>query len=97
MPRRGKTAERGYNWAYRKARAQILGPSGNGTLDCDPVCHWQLPGCTRVATTADHEPPLDVAKVWHLNLVPSCKHCNSVKGNTQKRRPTTLGNPVPGW
>ncbi|MDQ3573669.1 MAG: hypothetical protein M3404_01910 [Actinomycetota bacterium] len=51
--------------AYQRERARIL--AGN------PLCHW---GCGRLATTADHEPPLEVTGHPHLNLVPACIKCN---------------------
>lgn len=86
MPKPGSSARRGYGSVYRKARAAILGPSGNGNLPADPQCHWwPRPGCTRVATTADHVPPIEVAGMAHLNLVPACKPCND--GHVAARDP----------
>ena len=81
MPKRGKTSERGYGSAYRRARARLL--EGN------PPCHWQGPNCTGVATTADHEPPMEVCGYRHLNLVPACGPCNfGRKQNPLPRRTT---------
>ncbi len=60
----GDTTRRGYGWAYQRRRAEILASN--------PLCHW---GCGRPATTADHEPPIEVVGP-HLNLVPACEKCN---------------------
>lgn len=76
MPRNLSTSSRGYGSAYQRARKAILGPAGNGSLPFDPPCHWRHPGCAGIAVTADHEPPMEVTGVPHLNLVPACKPCN---------------------
>lgn len=52
-----------YGTAYRKARTALLASN--------PRCHW----CGEPATTADHEPPIEVAGL-HMNLVPACAPCN---------------------
>lgn len=52
-----------YGRSYRIARAAVLAGS--------PECHW----CDAKATTADHEPPIEVAGP-HNNLVPACAKCN---------------------
>lgn len=80
MPKRGRTAERGYGSKYRRARAAILGPAGNGVLPFDPPCHW----CGATATTGDHEPPLEDVGYPHLNLVPACGPCNFGRKRTQR-------------
>ena len=64
MPRPGSSSHRGYGAAYRRARAALLAGG--------PPCHW----CGAPATTADHEPPIQVAGRPHLNLVPACAPCN---------------------
>lgn len=73
MPRNVSSNRRGYGSGYQRARRAILGPAGNGDLPTDPACHW---GCGRTATTADHDPPLEVVGYHHLNLVPACGPCN---------------------
>lgn len=75
MPKRGKTSARGYGSAYRRARARLLADN--------PPCHW----CGKPATTADHEPPMDVVGYPHLNLVPACGPCNF--GRTRALRHST--------
>jgi len=64
MSRAGNTTQRGYGRRYQQARKALLASN--------PLCHW---GCGRPATTADHQPPIQVVGHPHLNLVPSCgKH-----------------------
>jgi hypothetical protein len=75
MPRPGTTYERGYDHRYKRVRASILGPSGNGDLPTDPPCSIRGARCTGTATTADHDPPLEEAG-FHLNLRPACGPCN---------------------
>jgi len=74
MPKSGRTAERGYGSPYRRARRALLADY--------PPCHW----CGKPATTADHEPPMDVCGYAHLNLVPACKKCNYGRRNRAKAR-----------
>lgn len=60
---------------WRTVRARILRR--------DPVCLLQLPGCTTIATTADHIIP--VAKGGELydmaNLRGACRDCNRNKSD----------------
>jgi len=47
-----------------------------------PICHLQLPGCTRRATTKDHVLPVDQGGTDELsNLRPACVSCNSRRQN----------------
>lgn len=75
MRKNVSSTRRGYTAAYRRARAAILGPAGHGLLPYDPACRWRGPRCTGVATTADHDPPMELVG-HHLNLVPACGPCN---------------------
>lgn len=72
MPKPGKTAARGYGAAYRRARNRLLADN--------PPCHW----CGKPATTADHEPPMEVCGYPHLNLVPACEPCNYSRSRKQR-------------
>ncbi|MGJ9424738.1 HNH endonuclease [Nesterenkonia halotolerans] len=48
-----------------------------------PICHLQLPGCTRRATTKDHIIPYHQGGTNDLsNFRPACKSCNSKRQNT---------------
>lgn len=51
------------------------------------ICRIRLPGCTDVATTADHIVSLDDGGAWYdpLNLRAACLHCNSLRGNITKQ------------
>lgn len=69
MPRNVASNRRGYGQAYRRARAALLANN--------PPCHW----CGQPATTADHEPPMEVCGYEHLNLVPACARCNYGRRN----------------
>ncbi len=64
--RRGTRQQRGYDADYDRARRDLH-------LEQGPPCHW---GCGRVATTADHSPPMAQAGP-HTRLVPACSTCNS--------------------
>lgn len=64
MPRKASATQRGYGWAYQKARARLLASN--------PPCHW----CGAPATTADHLPPIEEVGHPHLSLVPACGPCN---------------------
>lgn len=47
-----------------------------------PVCHLNMPGCLRVATTKDHLIPYSHGGKDTLeNLRPACKRCNSKRQN----------------
>lgn len=51
----------------------------------EPVCWLQLPGCTKISTTADHIIPLIIAPQLALmrsNCRGACKRCNYRRGNT---------------
>lgn len=71
----GRTSQRGYGHAYQRARAALLAGS--------PKCHW----CPAPATTADHEPPIEVAGGPHLQLVPACQKCNYGRRTKYLNRP----------
>lgn len=73
-------------WGGRKAQAlTALCLETYGTR-----CWLQLPGCTGVATTADHVVPQSRGGSHELaNLRPACSHCNSARGN----RPPRQGRP----
>ncbi len=59
--------QRGYDAAYGRQRALLLGLP----------CAMRLPGCTGVATTAQHT---DDGR-----LVPACAHCNFADGARRAR------------
>ena len=47
----------------------------------EPVCHWQLPGCTSRSTQADHVIPVAQGGTGALeNLVGACGRCNALRG-----------------
>lgn len=74
-----------YGEAYRRERKRILAGS--------PMCVW----CgERVATTADHEPPLYLAGP-HLNLVPACAPCNYSRNNRSSRTNQRQYPPALNW
>lgn len=55
-------------------------------LEGCPPCHWcALKGIVTPATTADHEPPLEVVGHPHYNLVPACAPCNYGRGNDARQ------------
>jgi len=89
-----------YGRSYVRARAAILGPSGKGSLSADVACHWlgtpdASPRCTGIATTADHEPPLEQGGS-HDRMVPSCEPCNY--GRRLRKSPsTTYPGPSREW
>jgi hypothetical protein len=72
--RRGTRQQRGYDATYDKARAALH-------LELRPPCHW---GCGRVATTADHDPPMHEVGV-HYRLVPACAQCNYPHRSARER------------
>lgn len=60
------------------------------------VCRLQLPGCTQLATTADHIVPQSKGGPHELwNLQPACAHCNSSRGNRPIRPRRSL--PTRKW
>jgi 5-methylcytosine-specific restriction endonuclease McrA len=57
--------------SYRRNRKLVLAAG-------DYRCQLRLPGCTDVATAADHVVALKLGGGHDLaNLRPSCRHCNS--------------------
>lgn len=65
-------------WSGRRATemtARVLAVKGR-------KCALGLPGCTLVATTADHILPKSRGgAMWDMgNLQPACSHCNGSKG-----------------
>ena len=83
-----RTQTHPYGWAYQQARARLLADS--------PPCHWQGPRCTGVATTADHEPPIEIAGP-HLNLVPACQTCNYGRRGRTPERANAYPGPSREW
>jgi 5-methylcytosine-specific restriction endonuclease McrA len=67
--RRPSAKARGYDAAYRRRRASLIGRP----------CELRLPDCTVVATTADHVIPVSRGG-RHGPLRPACAHCNSAAG-----------------
>jgi 5-methylcytosine-specific restriction endonuclease McrA len=64
--------KRGYSYEYQQARKVLL--------EGGPMCVYCR---VKVADTADHVPPLSSApcpELWHGELVPACKSCNSHLG-----------------
>ena len=50
----------------------------------EPLCQLQLPGCTRLSTTADHKVPVVDAPELALertNLQGACRPCNDKRRN----------------
>jgi len=78
--RRPSPRDRGYDAAYRRERARLIGQR----------CELGLPGCTIVATTADHVIPVSQGGAGG-HLRPACLHCNSARGN---RATATEDRPV---
>lgn len=66
-----------YGPGYRARRAEVLRPDADGS---PKLCELRLPGCTGVATTADHVTPVSLGGRDSV-LVPACSHCNSSRGN----------------
>jgi 5-methylcytosine-specific restriction endonuclease McrA len=63
-----------YNAAEYRANRQIV-------IQREPVCHWQLKGCTGKSTQADHLIPLAQGGTYALeNLVGACARCNAARG-----------------
>jgi len=74
-----------YGRRYRKVRAMLLAGS--------PPCHW----CGAPATTADHEPPLELVGRPHFQLVPACAKCNFGRGNDVGRFAKRQVGPSRDW
>jgi len=73
---------------YRKNRALVLAAS--------PVCQW--PGCTALATTADHITPLAKGGTNELtNLRSSCVKHNSQGGAAIVNERRTIGRRSRNW
>ena len=52
----------------------------------EPTCHWRLPGCTQISTTADHLKAVAEGGGHELeNLVGSCRPCNEKRGAAEGR------------
>jgi 5-methylcytosine-specific restriction endonuclease McrA len=61
---------------YRRIAKSVVGKG--------KPCYWGYPGCTGIATQADHLIPVskDPSRAKDRSLmVPSCAHCNQSKGN----------------
>jgi 5-methylcytosine-specific restriction endonuclease McrA len=52
----------------------------------EPLCHWRMPGCTLMSTTADHLIPVSRGGGHELeNLVGACSSCNQSRGGAEGR------------
>jgi len=76
MPRAGSP----YSGSYARRRAALIGRP----------CSLRLPGCTGVADSADHRPPLrlhaHVQGSGCCELVPACLRCQKSQGGRLSRR-----------
>lgn len=73
---------------YRRARAALL--------EGGPACVY----CGRLATTADHVPPLAAfpdPDLWDGQLVPACLSCNSSQGASYGNRRRGRRRPSRRW
>ncbi len=82
----------GRAWARRQANRQAMyaDPQYRANrlivLDREPLCHWQLPGCTRISTQADHLVSLAEGGTNDLsNLAGACGPCNEKRGGALGR------------
>lgn len=77
--RRPSPTARGYDAQYQADRTAILATN--------PPCEIGLEGCTVIATTTDHVPPLAAFPPgqWRGRLRPACDHCNSTLGGQTRR------------
>ena len=67
--------ERGLDAEFERAKRFVIERDGGG-------CRLRLPGCTVIATTADHIIPRWRGGRTRLdNLRASCNHCNSARGD----------------
>lgn len=77
--RRGSPAQRGYNYAHRKARAAVMARDG-----------WRCYNCGSPATTADHVVPLSRGgQSVPENMRAACRSCNSARANRMRARVAT--------
>lgn len=53
-------------------------------------CRLELPGCTTIATTADHLAPRDIAGDGLTNLQAACRNCNLAKGDPKRHDPEPI-------
>lgn len=67
---RGSSTRRGYHSRWRRMSERIR--------KARPLCEIRLPGCTLLATAADHIVPLEEGgrSAW-ANARPACTACNS--------------------
>jgi 5-methylcytosine-specific restriction endonuclease McrA len=74
-----------YQYARRIRSSHAWRQLSKRVITEERVCWLQLPGCTRIATTADHIHPITTHP--HLALIRSnchaaCKSCNYRRGDT---------------
>jgi len=77
----------GYGPRYRRQRAELLRDG--------PMCAYD---CGRLATTADHVPPLASVpdpELWEGVLVPSCWPCNASRGGRYGHERAARQPPAP--
>ena len=64
-------------WDWQRRRQRVIARDGG-------VCQLRLPGCTNVATTADHVlSPRDGGSDEEANLRASCQTCNETRRRQQ--------------
>lgn len=74
---------------YRKQRLRVLARDGY-------VCQLGLPGCTSVATQADHKTPWIPGQIVPDSaLQAACAHCNSAAGSPESRAEPDVE--LPSW
>jgi 5-methylcytosine-specific restriction endonuclease McrA len=85
-------AHGGGAWARQPPARQVEYSSGEYqqnrrlVIAREPTCHWRLPGCTQISTTADHVLGLSKGGDHALpNLVGSCRSCNEKRGGAEGR------------
>ena len=72
---------RGLGAAFNRAKRFVIEHDGGR-------CQLRLPGCTKIATTADHIVRRSNGGTANLsNLRASCGHCNSARGDRQTDAP----------
>jgi 5-methylcytosine-specific restriction endonuclease McrA len=74
-----------YDARWRKIRARVLERDGY-------QCCLRLPGCTIVATSADHIVALEDGGLWYAetNLRASCENCNKSRAARRRKRARTI-------